>query len=360
MQQLALINKIKEIQNKHQNLLKKLADYSYIGDKTYIELTKKISELAPIIEKIKEHDTAKAEIDKINLMLENEQDLEMQQIASEEKDLLEKRINTIVENIKELLLPKSQDDQKNAILEVRSGTGGEEASLFAYELFCMYQKYSAAMGWNFEILSVKDTETQGIREASALIKGKDVFANLKFESGVHRVQRVPITESSGRVHTSAATVAVLPEAQSHDLVLEDKDLQIETCRSSGAGGQHVNTTDSAVKITHIPTGFQIVQQGKSQHRNKANGLRILRAKILSAKQEEEASKRSQERKMQVGSGDRSEKIRTYNFPQDRITDHRIGLTLHDLEKTIKEGNINSIVQELQRHYKTKMLQEYGL
>ena len=258
-----------------------------------------------------------------------------------------------------LLIPKDENDKKNSILEIRAGTGGDEASLFAADLFSMYQRFSDLNNWNFEILSISETGLKGIKEVICNISGYNVFSKLKFESGVHRVQRVPTTESSGRVHTSAATVAVLPEAEEVDINIEDKDLRIDVFRSSGPGGQSVNTTDSAVRITHIPTGIVVSQQDeKSQHKNKAKALKILRSRILDNEIQEKNKQRSIERKNQVGSGDRSERIRTYNFPQGRVSDHRINLTLYNLTE-ILEGNLDELINPLIADEETNKLAELG-
>ena len=260
--------------------------------------------------------------------------------------------------LKLLLLPKDKNDDKNIVLEIRAGTGGEEAALFAASLFEMYQRYAHLKGWKFEILSISDIGVGGYKEASASIKGPNVFSKLKFESGVHRVQRVPQTESSGRIHTSAATVAVLPEAEEVDIKIEEKDLRIDTYRASGAGGQHVNTTDSAVRITHIPTGVVVCQQDeKSQHKNKAKALKILRSRIYEEERQKREIERSNSRKNQVGSGDRSERIRTYNFPQGRITDHRINLTLYKIDEVLKEGNLDEFIEALIADDEAKRLAE---
>jgi peptide chain release factor 1 len=259
-----------------------------------------------------------------------------------------------------MLLPKDEADEKNAILEVRAGTGGEEAGLFAAELFRMYERYAAVRGWRFEVMDVNATEIGGVKEASATITGKGVFARLKFESGVHRVQRVPVTEAGGRIHTSAATVAVLPEAEEVDLKIEDKDLRFDVYRSQGSGGQSVNTTDSAVRVTHIPTGLAVAcQQEKSQHKNKATALKILRARLYEREREAKDAERAANRKSQVGSGDRSERIRTYNFPQGRVTDHRINLTLYKIEEIMKGDGLDEVVEALIAADQAERLAEMG-
>ena len=353
-------DKMDQIQAKYQNLLDKVNSCKNASDAEYINLNKKISELEPIVNSVAEYKKIDQQIKELLDLIDSETDKEFVTFAIQEEKVLQNRKAQIKQEIRILLLPKIQEDSKNAIIEIRSGAGGAEAGLFAQELFMMYQKYCMQNKWKFEILSIKNFEGGGIREASALVNGKDVFTKLKFESGVHRVQRVPKTESSGRIHTSTATVAILAEANQHDIDLQDKDLKIETCRSSGAGGQHVDTTDSAVKITHLPTGITVVQQGKSQHRNKANGLSILRSRILNFKIEQEHKHRDNVRKMQIGSGDRSEKTRTYNFPQGRITDHRINFTVHNINKIVFEGDLFEITNALQIENKTRMLEELGL
>ena len=271
----------------------------------------------------------------------------MKKFAEEELYIVEKKIQDLEKSTKLAMIPKDEADEKNAIIEVRAGTGGEEAALFAAALFRMYQKYSENMGWKFEILNFSETGIGGYKEAFASITGKSVFSKLKFESGVHRVQRVPETESSGRIHTSAATVAVLPEVEEVDIVIEDKDLRIDVFRSSGAGGQHVNTTDSAVRIVHLPTGIIISQQDdKSQHKNKAKAMKLLRAKLYELERQKKEAERSATRKGQIGSGDRSERIRTYNFPQGRVTDHRINLTLYKIDEMVREGVLNELIDAL--------------
>jgi peptide chain release factor 1 len=274
-------------------------------------------------------------------------DAEMRDLAQGELAALDKKIPELEGRIKVMLLPKDEADERNAILEVRAGTGGEEAALFASELFRMYQRYAALKGWKFEIMELSETGIGGFKEAIASISGRNVFERLKFESGVHRVQRVPETEGSGRVHTSAATVAVLPEAEEVDIKIDEKDLRIDVFRSSGPGGQSVNTTDSAVRITHIPTGLVVSQQDeKSQHKNKAKGMKVLRARLYERERQQKAAERAASRKSQVGSGDRSERIRTYNFPQGRVSDHRINLTLYKIDKVINGEALDEIIDPL--------------
>ena len=268
-------------------------------------------------------------------------------MIEEEIRELNSSLPSLEHQVKVALLPKDEADSKSAIIEVRGGTGGEEAALFASDLFEMYQRYSSLKGWKFEILSLSEVGVGGYKEATASIKGDGVFSMLKFESGVHRVQRVPATESSGRIHTSAATVAVLPEVEEVDIKIEDKDLRIDTYRASGAGGQHVNTTDSAVRVTHLPTGVVVaIQDEKSQHKNKAKALKILRSRVYEEERLAREAERSSSRKGQIGSGDRSERIRTYNYPQGRVSDHRINLTLYKIHEIVKEGRLDDLIQAL--------------
>ena len=331
---------------KHNELSERLA--SGILGEEFIKASKEFSDLEDVVEKINMYKAVQKELANLNEMLPdaiNDQAM----LAMIESDLItaNHKLPIIEHEIKVALLPKDEADMKNAILEVRAGTGGEEAALFAANLFGMYQRYAELKGWRFEILSISDTGIGGYKEASASIVGQNVFMRLKFESGVHRVQRVPDTESSGRIHTSAATVAVLPEAEEVDVKIEDKDIRIDTYRASGAGGQHVNTTDSAVRITHIPTGIVVTQQDeKSQHKNKAKALKILRSRIYEAERARIQHERDAKRKVQVGSGDRSERIRTYNFPQGRVTDHRINMTLYKIEAVIKNGELDEFIGAL--------------
>ena len=311
------------------------------------KLSKEYSDLTPMVEAIAELRNAQRELADLEQIRASEADSELHALAEAEIPALQRRITEIEQRIKVMLLPKDEADERNAILEVRAGTGGEEAALFAAVLFRMYQRYAGVRGWRFDVLDVSETGLGGIKEGSAEVTGRNVFERLKFESGVHRVQRVPETEGSGRIHTSAATVAVLPEAEEVDIHIDEKDLRIDVFRSSGPGGQSVNTTDSAVRITHIPTGIVVSQQDeKSQHKNKAKALKVLRARLYERERQAREATRAAERKSQVGSGDRSERIRTYNFPQGRVTDHRINLTLYKIDKVVNGEALDEIIDAL--------------
>lgn len=315
---------------------------------TFVKLSKELAGLKDVVEAIKAYKSAQRDVADAQALLDDpDMDAEMRALAHEEVQAAKDRLPELEKQLKILLLPKNAVDEKNAILEVRAGTGGEEAALFAAELFRMYEHYAAEQGWKFETLAVNDTGLGGYKEASASITGKSVFEKLKFESGVHRVQRVPETESAGRVHTSAATVAVLPEAEEVDLKIDEKDLKIDVYRASGAGGQHVNKTESAVRITHIPTGFAVAcQDERSQFKNKDRAMRILRSRLYDMQREALDKERSVDRKNQVGSGDRSERIRTYNFPQGRVTDHRINLTLYKIDEVMNGTALGEIIDAL--------------
>nr|WP_210271296.1 peptide chain release factor 1 [Rhizobium sp. RM] len=325
----------------------------------YVKLASEYSELQPVVKKIRDYEKAVAEAADLEALLADKTtDREMRDLAEMELPDVEARIEEIEKEMQILLLPKDAADEKSAILEIRAGTGGSEAALFAGDLFRMYERFAASKGWKVEVLSASEGEAGGYKEIIATISGRGVFSKLKFESGVHRVQRVPETEASGRIHTSAATVAVLPEAEDIDIEIRPEDIRIDTMRASGAGGQHVNTTDSAVRITHIPTGLIVTSSEKSQHQNRAKAMQVLRSRLYDIERQKADSERSADRKSQVGSGDRSERIRTYNFPQGRVTDHRINLTLYKLDRMI-EGEIDEVVDALIADYQAGQLAQLG-
>ena len=329
---------------------------------TFVKLSREFSELGPVIKSIKALKDAQAELaDTEALLADPKTDAEMARFAAEEKAELSKRVSVLENEVRLALLPKDAMDERDVILEVRAGTGGDEAALFAGDLYRMYERYAALQGWKSEIVSTSEGTKGGFKEIIAAIRGKGAFAKLKFESGVHRVQRVPDTEASGRIHTSAATVAVLPEADEVDVKIDDKDLKIETMRAQGAGGQHVNKTESAVRITHLPTNTVIfVQDERSQHRNKARGLGLLRARLYDMEQQKQNEARAADRRGQVGSGDRSQRIRTYNFPQARVTDHRIGLTLHKLPQILEGQGLNELINALVADHQAALLAAEGV
>jgi len=320
-------------------------------------LSKEFSDLTPVVQAVNELKSARDEAFDLAVMVETEEDVELRELADVELQELKDRVPVLERQVQLMLLPKDEVDSKNAILEVRAGTGGDEAALFAADLFRMYQRYAETRGWKFELMSANEIGIGGYKEVVASVSGKEVFLRLKFESGVHRVQRVPVTESGGRIHTSAATVAVMPEAEEVDVHVDEKDLRIDVFRASGPGGQSVNTTDSAVRITHIPTGIVVSQQDeKSQHKNKAKAMRVLRARLYEAERAAKDAERAEARRSQVGSGDRSERIRTYNFPERRVTDHRINLTLHQLDKML-DGDLDEVVDALLMDDQARQLSE---
>ncbi len=314
----------------------------------YARLAKELAELEPVVARIDALEAARRERAELDLLLADPAtDPELARLAREERTALDQRLAELEHAVRLALLPKDAADEKSVILEIRAGTGGEEAALFAADLLRMYRRFAELQGWRFEPVELTETDLGGIKEAIARVAGKGVFAKLKFEAGVHRVQRVPVTESGGRIHTSAATVAVLPEPDELDLVLDERDLEIDTFRASGAGGQHVNRTESAVRVLHKPTGIAVVvQDERSQHRNKARALAVLRARLFERERAARAAARAADRKGQVGTGDRSERIRTYNFPQNRVTDHRIDLTLYELDRVLEGEALGRIVEAL--------------
>jgi peptide chain release factor 1 len=325
----------------------------------FVKLSREFAELSPVVEIAKEYKQAEAELADLDAML-SDSNPEMARLAAEEKPNVIERIAALEEKLRVALLPKDAMDERDVILEVRAGTGGDEAALFAGDLFRMYERYAALQGWKTEIVSMSEGAKGGFKEIIAGIHGRGAFAKLKFESGVHRVQRVPDTEASGRIHTSAATVAVLPEADEVDVKIDDKDLKIDTMRAQGAGGQHVNKTESAVRITHLPTNTVIfVQDERSQHKNKARGMALLRARLYDMEQQKQAASRAADRKGQVGSGDRSQRIRTYNYPQGRVSDHRINLTLHKLPQIMEGEGLNELIEALVADHQAALLTEQG-
>jgi len=332
------IEKLEQISQRFQYLEAAMSE----GGGDIAALGKEYSDLRPVVEQINAYRKLLADIEETEALLE---DLDMRELAEEELPELKKRLPLVEKALQIALLPKDAADARPAMIEIRPGTGGEEAALFAGDLLRMYQRYSEARGWKFNVIEESYTEIGGIKEAVINVQGEGVFARLKYESGVHRVQRVPETESGGRIHTSAATVAVLPEAQDVDIRIDANDIRIDTMRSSGAGGQHVNTTDSAVRITHLPTGLVVTSSEKSQHRNREIAMQVLKTRLYDMERQKVHDQRSADRKAQVGSGDRSERIRTYNFPQGRMTDHRINLTLYKLDQ-IMQGDLDEIIDAL--------------
>ena len=350
------MNKVLERRRKVEELLSESAT---MKNNDLAQFSRELSDLRPICDQIELVRRIDAELSDALVMVEEAgDDYAMLEMAESEADLLKAQLPKEQSVLQLLLIPKDKDDSRNAILEVRAGTGGDEAALFAANLFSMYQRYAAKNGWRFEVMEVSETGIGGYKEATATISGNEVFARLKFESGVHRVQRVPETEGGGRIHTSAATVAVLPEAEDVDIQVEEADLRVDVFRASGPGGQSVNTTDSAVRITHLPTGIVVSQQDeKSQHKNRAKAMKILRARIYDAERARVEAERAAERKGQVGSGDRSERIRTYNFPQGRVTDHRVNFPLYKLDRVIGGEALDEVVDALVLEDQTRRLAE---
>ncbi len=343
-----MLDKLEQVEKRYEEINERLCNPDVVSDmELYKKYMQEMKHLTPVVEKFREHKKALSDVAGAQEMLEDSSlDAELREMAQEELEAAKEQVETTAQELKILLLPRDPNDDKNVIVEIRGGAGGDEASLFANSLYRMYSMYAQTMGWSSEILTANETELGGFKEVSFMISGEGAFSRFKFESGVHRVQRVPETESQGRIHTTTVTVAVLPEAQEVDIEINPADLQVDTFRSSGAGGQHINKTESAIRITHIPTGTVVeCQDERSQHKNRDKAMRILRSRILEAEREKQASEIAGERRAQVGTGDRSERIRTYNYPQGRMTDHRIGLTLYKLE-AILNGSLDEIIDAL--------------
>jgi peptide chain release factor 1 len=352
--------KLADLARRFDELTARMADPEvYAEPGAFQKIAREAAEIEPVVKCWRELESVLSELSDAREMLTEEDDPEMRSLAEEEVSSLEGQETTLRADLRLLLLPKDPNDRKNVVIEIRAGTGGEEAALFSADLFRMYGRYAEKEGWRIERLAESVSDTGGFKEVVALVSGKSVYSTLKFESGVHRVQRVPATESQGRIHTSACTVAVLPEAEDIELAIPDSDLRIDVYRSSGPGGQSVNTTDSAVRITHVPTGLVVIcQDEKSQHKNKAKALKVLRSRLMDQMQASADAERSEARRTQVGSGDRSERIRTYNYPQNRVTDHRIGLTLYKLNEII-EGDMNSVIQPVREAHQAELLNQRG-
>ena len=353
-----MFERLDQLEARYEEMNRALASPEIVnGSAKYQKTAKAHSEIAPTVEKYREYKDLTRGIAESKAVLADEKDPDMRAYAQEELSQLEARVAQVEADLKVLLFPKDPNDEKDVILEIRAGTGGDEATLFADEMFRMYTRYAETQGWKVEVLSTSESSVGGLKEVIAIIEGKRVFSQLKYESGVHRVQRVPATEQQGRVHTSAVTVAVLPEAEDVDIKIEAKDLRIDTFCSSGPGGQSVNTTYSAVRITHIPTNTVVsCQDEKSQIKNREKGMRVLRSRLYEIEMQKQQEALAKERKAMVGSGDRSEKIRTYNFPQNRVTDHRIGLTIHQLTE-VMDGKLQPIVDALITHYQAEKLKQ---
>ena len=352
-----MFDKLRAVEERYEKLMTLVSDAAIQADATeYRTHTKALAELQPLVEKFREYKTVVEEVTQTR-ELSASNDVELKELAEQELHTLEPRRDNLLDEIKVLLIPKDPNDERNVVLEIRAGTGGDEAGLFAADLFRMYSRFAETQGWRVEVLSLNETGVGAIKEVVTLIEGARVYSRLKYESGVHRVQRVPTTEGSGRIHTSTATIAVLPEAKDVDIQIDPKDLRIDTFCSSGPGGQSVNTTYSAVRITHLPTGLVVSQQDeKSQIKNKAKAMKVLRSRLYEIELQRQQDEIARDRKSQVGTGERSEKIRTYNFPQNRITDHRIGFTTHRLTE-ILDGDIDDVIDTLVTHYQSEKLKD---
>lgn len=352
-----MFDKLESIESRYLELEKELSDPATIANqREYQRLAKEHADLMPCVQTFRKHRELAARLEE-NRELLSDADPDIRELAQEDSSQIQTELDELEDELKRLLTPKDPNDDKDVILEIRAGTGGDEAALFAADLFRMYTKYAELMGWKVDVLSSHATGIGGFKEVIFSLSGNRAYSRLKFESGVHRVQRVPTTESQGRIHTSAVTVAVFPEAEEVEVEIEPNDLRVDVFRSSGPGGQSVNTTDSAVRITHAPTGLVVIcQDEKSQHKNKAKALKVLRARLLDRKQQEQRDKTAEDRKSQVGTGDRSERVRTYNFPQNRVTEHRINLTLYKLEHVL-EGEINSIIDPLTTHFEAESIMQ---
>ncbi len=354
-----MIERLAELEARYEEIGRELATPEVASDPSRLaELGREMSRLEPIVAGVRSLRDARTQLDEARGMADDP-DEEMRAMAREEVDRLTAEVDRLESDLRVQLVPSDPNDDRNVIVEVRAGAGGEEASLFAADLYRMYARYAERRKWKVEVMSTSDSESGGFKEVIAEVRGDGAYSRLKFESGVHRVQRVPTTEAQGRIHTSTATVSVLPEADEVEVQIDEKDLRVDVYRSSGPGGQSVNTTDSAVRITHLPTGLVVaIQDEKSQHKNRAKAMSVLRARLLEQEQERQAAERGEERRSQVGSGERSEKIRTYNFPDDRVTDHRIGLTVHNLPGLL-EGDLDRVVQPLMEADQARRLSELG-
>ena len=352
-----MFDKLTAVEARYEQLMTAMADPALQADQaTFRSHAKTFSELEPLVERFREYKTVAAEIAQTEELVQVD-DAEMRELAQQEMKTLQARRDALVAEIKQLLVPKDPNDEKNVMVEIRAGTGGDEAALFAAELFRMYTRFAERQGWRVEMMSLSETDGGGVKEVVVMIEGRRVYSRLKYESGVHRVQRVPVTEASGRIHTSTASVAVLPEAEEVDIQIDAKDIRVDTFCSSGPGGQSVNTTYSAVRITHIPTGIVVSQQDeKSQIKNRAKALKVLRSRLYEMEMQKQQEAIARDRRSQVGTGDRSEKIRTYNFPQNRVTDHRINFTTHRLTEVLN-GDLTELVDQVVTHFQSEKLKE---